>query len=66
MSAPVRVQVWSDRKMVTLQAAVVPVPEGDPVLLFGETDGRPGEVAVVRLDDGREVLIAVRDLEVVT
>ncbi len=52
--------------MVTLQAAVVPVPEGDPVLLFGETDGRPGEVAVVRLDDGREVLIAVRDLEVVT
>ncbi len=60
-----RVQVWSNRKMVTLQAAVVPVPEGDPVLLYGETDGRPGEVTVVTLDDGRQLLIAVRDLEVI-
>ncbi len=58
-----RVQVWSDRKMVTLQAVVVPPPEGEPVLLCGIADGMGSPVAAVRLDDGRELLIASRDLE---
>ncbi len=58
-----RVQVWSDRKMVTLQAEVVPVPEGEPVLLSGVADGLRSGMAAVRLDDGRELLIASRDLE---
>lgn len=59
-----RVQVWSNRKMVTLQGAVVPVPEGEPVLLSGVADVRGAGVAAVKLDDGRELLIATRDLEV--
>ncbi len=58
-----RVQVWSDRKMVTLQAEVVSVPEGPPVLLSGVADGVGHPVSAVRLDDGRELLIASRDLE---
>ncbi len=58
-----RVQVWSDRKMVTLFGELVPVPDGGPVLLSGVTDGRPATVAAVKLDDGRELLIATRDLE---
>ncbi len=65
MSTGQRVQVWSNRKMVTLHAAVVPVLEGDPVLLFGEAHGQ-GEVVVVRFDDGRELLVAVRALEAVS
>jgi hypothetical protein len=60
-----RVQVWSDRKMVTLQAAVVPPPEGEPVLLLGVADdiGMRSQVACVRFDDGRELLISRRDIE---
>jgi hypothetical protein len=50
--------------MVTLQGAVVP-PQGDPVLLCGVADdvGMRSSVAAVRLDDGRELLIARRDIE---
>lgn len=60
-----RIQVWSDRKMVTLHGAPV-VHEGEPVLLFGTADERC-EIACVKLDgDGRELLIARRDLEVAT
>lgn len=63
MKARPRVQVWSDRKMVTLQGVLVPVPEGEPVLLFGVADER-GPIAAVKLDDGRELLIAREHLEV--
>jgi hypothetical protein len=58
-----RVQVWSDRKMVTLRGDVVPVPGGESLLLFGVADER-GEVACVKLDDGRELLIRRDHLEV--
>lgn len=64
MSARPRVQVWSNRKMVTLQGEESPVPEGEPALLFGVADGMNATVAAVKLDDGRELLIATRDLEV--
>ncbi len=57
-----RVQVWSDRKMVTLQGALVPVP-AEPTLLSGVADGMHAAVAAVKLDDGRELLIATRDLD---
>ncbi len=63
MTTRPRVQVWSDRKMVTLQAEVVPVPDGGPTLLAGVADGMRHTVAAVKLDDGRELLIATRDLE---
>ncbi len=60
-----RVQVWSDVKMVTLQGALVPVPQGDPVLLLGVADdvGMRSQVAAVRFDDGRELLISRKDLD---
>ncbi len=64
MSAIRPVQVWSNVKMVTLQGALVPVPDGDPVLLSGMADER-GPVAAVKLDDGRELLIAREHLEAV-
>lgn len=65
MSARPRVQVWSNRRMVTLQAVVVPPPEGEPVLLFGIADdvGMRSPVACVRFDDGRELLISRKDIE---
>ena len=52
--------------MVTLRAELVPVPAGAPVLLFGVADGMHGGVAAVKLEDGRELLIASRDLTVET
>ncbi len=61
---PTRVQVWSDRKMVTLRGAVVPAPPGEPALLQGVADGLIGGVTAVKLDDGRELLIGVADLEI--
>ncbi len=57
-----RVQVWSNRKMVTLQGDVV-VPAGESDLLSGVSDGTSVGIAAVKLDDGRELLIATRDLE---
>ena len=60
-----RIQVWSDREMVTPSTAKVVPAEGAPVLLQGTADDvRAGSVAYVCLDDGREVLIAVSDLTV--
>ena len=58
-----RVQVWSNRRMVTLQGELVPVPEGGPVLLSGVADGMRHTIAYVKLDDGREMLIATKHLE---
>lgn len=61
----IRFQVWSNSKMVTLHGAPV-VHEGEPRLLSGTADERC-EIAAVKLDgDGRELLIARRDLEVLT
>ncbi len=57
-----RVQVWSDRKMVTLRGELVLPPDGGRVLLSGVADARAG-IAAVKLDDGRELLIATQDLE---
>ncbi len=48
--------------MVTLQGVVVPVPDGDPVLLSGIAD-TVGSIAAVKLDDGRQFLVARKDLE---
>ncbi len=48
--------------MVTLQGALVPV-SGEAVLLSGVADGIEHGVAAVKLDDGRELLIASKDLE---
>ncbi len=64
MTTRPRVQVWSDRRMVTLQGDVIPQAPGETVLLHGETDGRGGGAMWVRFDDGREVLIAAHDVEV--
>ncbi len=47
--------------MVTLQGALVPVPE-EPALLFGVSDSL-GDIAAVKLDDGREFLVARKDIE---
>lgn len=58
------IRVLSTHKMVTLQGDVVR-HEGEPVLLCGVADER-GEVACVKLDDGRELLIAREHLEVVS
>lgn len=62
MGARVRVKVRAGCKLVTLRAVPLP-PEGE---LAGLADGMHGGVATVLLDDGRELLIASRDLEVVT
>ena len=62
MSTLSRVQVWSNRKMVTLRGELVPVPE--PVLLHGVADSIAHPVCAVKLDDGRELLIAREHLEV--
>ncbi len=59
------VRVWSDVKMVTLQAQVVPHDGSPPVLLSGATDRLDGGVSVVRFDDGRELLVAREHLETV-
>ncbi len=40
---PTRVQVWSDRRMVTLQGAPVQ-SNGEPMLLHGVADGLIGGV----------------------
>lgn len=58
-----RVSVSPAARLVTLHG--VPVPRGDAPL-FGVADHIEHEVCAVRLDDGREVLVARKDLEVVT
>lgn len=59
-----RVKVRSDRKMVTLQGQPVH-HDGEPVELFGVATTDPGNVQAVKFDDGRELLVAVRDMELV-
>lgn len=59
-----RVRVWSNVKMVTLQGAIVR-HDGEATLLEGVTDGLPGGVCAVKLDDGRELLIAREHLEAI-
>jgi len=59
-----RVKVMSNRKMVTLQGQPVH-HDGEPVELFGVATTDPGNVQAVRFDDGRELLVAVRDMEFV-
>lgn len=56
-----RIKVRSDAKMVTLQGELVR-NEGEPVELCGIATTDPGVVQWVKLDDVRELLIAVADL----
>lgn len=49
--------------MVTLQGEQISPPEGEPVLLSGAADGVIATVTAVKFDDGRELLVASRDLE---
>jgi hypothetical protein len=62
MTAPARqrVSVQSDRKMVTLRGQIVPV-EVEPTTLYGWTVPVGGVLCVV-LDDGRELLVAAKDV----
>ncbi len=57
-----RVNVWSNVRMVTLQGALVPT-EGNPTLLEGGTDSLAHRICCVKLNDGREFLIAREHLE---
>lgn len=59
-----RVKVRSDRKMVTLQGQPVH-HDGEPVELFGVATTGAGNIQAVKFDDGRELLVAVRDMELV-
>lgn len=52
--------------MVTLQGAPIPVPEGEPALLYGIVDNITHPVCAVKLDDGCEVLIAREYLQVLS
>jgi hypothetical protein len=66
MTARHTIRVWSHVKMVSLRGDVLPVPDGEPVLLSGVTDNLAHPVCAVKLDDGREMLVAREHLEVVT
>jgi len=60
-----RVKVRSDVKMVSMHGERIR-NEGEPVDLFGHTVIVGSGVQAVQMDDGRELLIAMHDLEVVT
>lgn len=57
-----RVKVMSNCKMVSLQGQPVR-HEGEPVEMFG-VSSMPGPVHAVKFDDGRELLVAHEDIEV--
>lgn len=61
MNARKRVSVYSDARMVTTLAKVVP-PPADVTMLYGWAVPPMGNVLLVVMDDGRELLIARRDL----
>ncbi len=64
MADLIRVSILSNCRMVLPKIGKVsPTPEGEPVLLHGTADAI-GEVAYVKLDDGREVLIRREHLTV--
>lgn len=60
-----RVKVRSDVKMVSLQGERIR-NDGEPVDLFGHTVIVGSGVQAVQMDDGRELLIAMQDMEVVS
>lgn len=59
-----RVSITTDRKMVTLQGDVVPA-DATPTTLYGWIASPLVGVICVLLDDGRELLVASKDVTMV-
>lgn len=65
MSTRQRVKVRSDVKMVSMHGERIR-NDGEPVDLFGHTVIVGSGVQAVQMEDGRELLIAMQDMEVVS